>query len=193
MVQHVFFDRFGFAQPHECSSKAATCHANRTVCASGLQRHQTCTEDVPDVRRTLQRLQMMCSRDSIASSTLSNPSNECRLIDIFFSLLAASTCCHRGRYRCDTVIHACLQSARGLCLKADLNFWVRPSGTPSPTTHSEGLLLRVGTLPCAPTYNRGVVQYVVFKRFGLTQPHEYSSKVATCHANSTVQAASNGI
>ena len=37
---------------------------------------------------------------------------------------------------------------------------LRPSvrGTPSPTTHSEGLLLRVGTIPCAPTYNGGVVQ-----------------------------------
>ena len=73
--------------------------------------------------------------------------------------------------------------------------FLRPSvrGTPSPTTQSEGLLLRVGTLPCAPTYNRGVVQHVIFNRFGLAQPHECSSKAATCHANSTVQAASNGI
>ena len=71
----------------------------------------------------------------------------------------------------------------------------RPSvrGTPSPTTCSEGLLLRVGTLTCAPAYNRGVVQHVVFNRFGLAQPHECSSKAATCHANSTVQAASNSI
>ena len=39
---------------------------------------------------------------------------------------------------------------------------LRPSvrGTPSPTTHSEGLLLRVGALHCAPTYSRGVVQHV---------------------------------
>ena len=47
---------------------------------------------------------------------------------------------------------------------------LRPSvrGTPSPTTHSEGLLLRVSALPCAPiTYNRGVVQHVVFNRLGL--------------------------
>ena len=68
---------------------------------------------------------------------------------------------------------------------------LRPSvrGTPSPTTHSEGLLLRVGALPCcAPTYNCGMVQHVVFNRLGLAQPHECSSKAATCHANSTVQA-----
>ena len=42
--------------------------------------------------------------------------------------------------------------------------------------HSEGLLLRVGALPCAHTYNRGVVQHVVFNRLGLAQPHECSSK-----------------
>ena len=59
-----------------------------------------------------------------------------------------------------------------------------------PTTHRDGLL-RVGSLPCAPTYNRGVVQHVVSDRFGLAQPHECSSKAATCHANSTVQAASD--
>ena len=139
-----------------------------------------CTEDVTAVRCTLQRLQM-CSRDSIASSTW----NECQPIDIFFSLLAASTCCHRGRDRCETVIYACLQPTQGLCLKADLNFCVRPSGMPPLTTHSEGLLLRVGTLTCAPTYNRGVVQHVVFNRFGLAQPHECSLTAATCHANST--------
>ena len=40
-----------------------------------------------------------------------------------------SICCHRGRHRCDTGIHACLQPTRGLlCLKVDLNFCVRPSG-----------------------------------------------------------------
>ena len=186
---------FRLAQPHECSPKAATSHTNKTVCVSGLQQHPICTEDVTAVRRTLQRLQM-CSRDTIAFSTWSNPYNECQLIDIFYSLIAASICCHRARHPRDTtVIHACLQPTRGLCLKADLNFCVRPSvrGTPSPTTHSERLFLRVGTLPCAPTYNRGVVQHVVFNRFGLAQPHECSSKAATCHANSAVQAASNGI
>ena len=124
----------------------------------------------------------MCSRDSVASSTSSNPSNECPLIGIFYSLLGASTCCHRGRHRCNTVIHTC-QPTQDLCLKADVNFCVRPSGTPSPTTHVEGLLLRVSTLPCAPTYNRGVVQHVVFNRFGLAQPHECSSKAATYYAN----------
>ena len=64
----------------------------------------------------------------IASFTWSSPQNECQLIDVFYSLLVASICCHRGRHRCNTVIHACLQPTRGLCLKADLKFCVRPSG-----------------------------------------------------------------
>ena len=48
---------------------------------------------------------------------------------------------------------------------------LRPSvrSTPSVTTHSEVLLLQVGALSCAPTYNRGVVQHVVFNRLGLAQ------------------------
>ena len=135
-TQHVVFDRFELAQPHECSSKAATCHANIiTVCAS-LQQHLTCTEDVTDVRRTLQRLQIdVFSGLDCIFHVEQHPSSECQLIDILFSLLSVSTYCHRGRHRCDTVIHASLQPTRGLCLKADLNFWARPSGTPSPTTH----------------------------------------------------------
>ena len=48
--------------------------------------------------------------------------------DIFYSLLAALICCYRGRHRCDTVIHACLQPTRDLSFKADLNFCVRSSG-----------------------------------------------------------------
>ena len=64
-------------------------------------------------------------------------------------------------------------------------------GTPSPSTHREELLLlllRVSTLPCAPTTNnRGLVQHAVFDRFGLAQPHRCRSKAATCHANSTLQ------
>ena len=99
----------------------------KQYCASSLQHHTICPEDVTAVRRTLQRLHM-CSRDTIASSTWSSPQNECQLIDIFYSLLAASICCHRSRHCCDTVIHACLQPTQGLCLKADLNFCVRPSG-----------------------------------------------------------------
>ena len=95
----------------------------KQYCASGLQQHIMCTENVTAVRCTLQRLQM-CSRATIASSTW----NECQLIDIFYYLLAASLCCHRGHHRCDTVIHACLQPTRGLSLKKDLNFCVRPSG-----------------------------------------------------------------
>ena len=61
----------------------------------------------------------------------------------------------------------------------------------TPTTHSEGLLLRVGALPCAPTYNRGVVQHVVFNRLGLAQPHECSSKAAIYHANSSATSYNN--
>ena len=111
--------------------------------------------------------------------------------DIFYFLLAASICCHRGCPRCDTVTHACLQSKRGLYLKADLNFCIRPYGGRLRPQHHKELLLRVGILPCAPTYNSGGVQHVVFDRFGLAQPHECSSKAATCHANSTMKVASN--
>ena len=64
--------------------------------------------------------------------------------------------------------------------------FLRPSVRGTPTTHSEGLLLGVGALPCAPTYNRGVVQHAAFNRLGLAQTHECSSKAATCHANSTL-------
>ena len=72
--------------------------------------------------------------------------------------------------------------------------FLRPSVRGTPKTHSEGLLLRVGAPPCVPTHNRGVVQHTVFNCLGLVQPHECSSKAATCHANSTaVQAASNSI
>ena len=58
MVRHVVFGRFGLAQPHKCSSKAATCHA--TVVRSVQAAPTTsiiCTKDVTAVRRTLQRLQ----------------------------------------------------------------------------------------------------------------------------------------
>ena len=96
-------------------------------CTSGLQQHIICTEDVTAVRRTLQRLQV-CSRDTIASPTSSNPQNECQLIDILGSLLAVSICYHSGRHRRNAVIHAGLQPTRGLRLKEALNFCVRPSG-----------------------------------------------------------------
>ena len=72
------------------------------------------------------------------------------------------------------------------CLK-----FLRPFVRGTPTTCSEGLLLRVGALPCAPTYNRGVVQYVVFDRLGLAYPHECSSKVAIYHANSSATSSNN--
>ena len=111
-----------------------TCFPLTGGCSEGLDafrfflKHLFCTENVTAVvRRTLQRLQI-CSRDRIASSTSSNPQNECHLFYILDFLLAASICCHRGRRRCNTVIHACLQPTRGLCLKAYLNFCVRPFG-----------------------------------------------------------------
>ena len=53
------------------------------------------------------------------------------------------------------------------CLLRNFFEFLRPFVRSTPTTHSEGLLLRVGALPCAPTYNRGVVQHVVFNRLGL--------------------------
>ena len=95
----------------------------------------------------------------------------------------------RKQMNCDTVvIHAC---TRGCLLRIFFEF-LRPFVRGTPTTHSEGLLLlRVGALPCAPTYNRGVVQHVIFNRLGLAQPHEYSSKAAIYHANSSATSSNN--
>ena len=69
--------------------------------------------------------------------------------------------------------------------------FLRPFVRGTPTTHSEGLLLRVGALPCASTYNRSVVQHVVFNRLGLAQSHECSSKAAIYHANSSATSSNN--
>ena len=55
------------------------------------------------------------------------PQNECQLIGILDSIYATSICCHRGRHRCNAVIHLCLYPTRGLCVTADLNICVRPS------------------------------------------------------------------
>ena len=94
----------------------------------------------------------------------------------------------RKKMNYDTlVIHAC---TRGLSFEEFFEF-LRPFVRGTPTTHSKGLLLRVGALPCAPTYNRGVVQYVVFNRLGLAQPHECSSKAAIYHANSSATSSNN--
>ena len=71
-------------------------------------------------------------------------------------------------------------------------FCVRPFGGRLRPQHI-GLLLPAGTLPYTPTCNRGVVQHMVFDRFGFAQPHKCSSKATTRHANSTMQVASNGI
>ena len=61
----------------------------------------------------------------------------------------------RKKMNCDTVvIHVC---TRGLSF-FDLFLFFASFVRGTPTTHSEGLLLRVGALPCANTYNRGVVQ-----------------------------------
>ena len=88
----------------------------------------------PIVGRVLPLLLMMRSRDTVASSTWSNPQNEGHLVDIILSLLAASLCCHLGRHHCDTVIHACLQPTRGLCLKATFTS-VRPGHALAHNTH----------------------------------------------------------
>ena len=121
------FDRFGLTQPHnKCISKAATCHGNSTVQAASNKlrlgafrfflKHIICTENVTAVHDThcKERLQM-CVRATIASSTW----NKYQVIDNFYSLLAASICCHRGRYRSDTAIHAC---TRGLSLNEKNEF-----------------------------------------------------------------------
>ena len=96
----------------------------------------------------------------------------------------------RKKMNSDTavVIHAC---TRGLSFFYFIYLFLRPFVRGTPTTHSEGLLLRVGALPCAPTYNRGVVQHVVFDRLGLAQPHECSSKAAIYHTNSSATASNN--
>ena len=48
-----------------------------------------------------------------------------------------------------------------------------------PTTHCKGLLLRVGSLPCAPTtYSHGIAQHMVFDRFELAQQNECSWQAA---------------
>ena len=138
----------------------------------------------------------MCSRATIASSTWSSPQNECQL-NIYFLFSACGVNMLPPRPLPLRHSHPCLSPT---CTRSvfEGGFKVlRPSvrGSPSPTTHtcSEGLVLRVGALPCAPTYNRGVIQHVIFNRLGLAQPLECSSKAATCHANRTVQAPSNNI
>ena len=94
----------------------------------------------------------------------------------------------RKKMNYDTVvIHAC---TRGLSFEEFFGF-LRPFVRGTPRTHSKGLLLRVGALPYAPTYNRGVVQYVVFNRLGLAQPHECSPKAAIYHANSSATSSNN--
>ena len=124
------FDRLNLHNHTNASRRPQ--RATQTALCKRTLKHIICTENVTAVRCTLQMVQMYKNRTyraTIASSMWSSPQNECQLIDIFDSLLAASICCHRGRHRCDTVIHACLQPTRGLCLKADLNFCVHPSGT----------------------------------------------------------------
>ena len=115
------------------------------------------------------------------------------LVEQLFMIL-----CLQRRHAATAAVTVATQSSMPLSnlhevsvFEGNLNFSVQ--GTPLSTTHREGLLLRVGTLSCAPTYNRGVVQHVGFDRFGLVQLHECSSKAATFHANSTVQVACNSI
>ena len=105
------------------------------------------------------------------------------------SCLYTRSVLERKQLNCDTVdIHAC---TRGLFFYFILFLFLRPFVRGTPTTHSEGLLLRVGALPCAPTYNRRAVQYVVFNRLGLAQPHECGSKAAIYHANSSATSSNN--
>ena len=85
----------------------------------------------------------------------------------------------------------CTEDVHEDCLLRSFFEFLRPFVRGTPTTHSEGLLLPVGALPCAPTYNRGVVQHVVFNRWGLAQPHECSSKAAIYHASSSATSSNN--
>ena len=84
------------------------------------------------VRRTLQRLHRYVLGTWLHLPRRATPRTSAKWLippSIFYSLLAASICCHRDRHRCNAGIHACLQATRGLCLKADFNFCVRPSGS----------------------------------------------------------------
>ena len=77
------------------------------------------------------------------------------------------------------------------CLLRFFFEFLRPFVRVMPTTHSEGLLLRVGALPMC-TYlqpRRGTVRGL--NRLGLAQPHECSSKAAICHANSSATSSNN--
>ena len=98
------------------------------------------------------------------------------------SCLYTRSVLERKKMNCDTVV---IVPVHEDCLFLFLFEFLRPFVRGTPTTHSEGLLLQEGALPCAPSYNRGVVQYVVFNRLGLAQPHECSSKAAIYHANSS--------
>ena len=114
----------------------------------------------------------MCSRATIASSTW----NEYQLIDIFFS-----ACCVNMLPPWPSSLrhsHPCLSPTCTRSVFEGGFEFLRPSVRGTPTTHREGLLLRVGALPCAPTYNRGVVQRVVFNRLKIAQPHECSLQPA---------------
>ena len=135
----------------------------------------------------------LCSRATIASSTWSSP--ERVPTDWYFLFSAYGVNMLPPRPSPLRHGHPCLSPTYTRSVFEGGFELLRPSvrGTPSPTTHSEGLLLRAGPIFCAPTHNRGVVQHVVFNRLGLAQPHECSSKAATCHANSAMQAATSGI
>ena len=117
---------FRASRPRECSSKAATWHQT-VMCkrpptsSNNIYRGRNCC--TTNVEKAVDKLS---GHDYIF--LVEQPYNECQLIDILDYLLAASSYCHRGRHRYNAVIRACLQPARGLCLKADLNFCVRPSG-----------------------------------------------------------------
>ena len=70
------------------------------------------------------------------------------------------------------------------CISAALNL---------STTHNTSRRTSTGRHITLPTYNRDVVQHVVFDSFGLARPHKYSWQAATCHPNSAVQGASSSI
>ena len=87
----------------------------KQYCASGLQHHLIIgTEDVTAAGRTFQRLRI-CSRDTIASSSSSNPGTSAQLVVMFDSVLAASINHHRDRHHGNAVISMPVSNLHEVC------------------------------------------------------------------------------
>ena len=93
----MIFDPFGLAQPHECRWQAATCHAKSAAQAPPTTPNRSRGNNCCTTQHVAKATDMLAGHDCIFHAD--QPQNECQLIDILDSLLAASICCHRGRNR----------------------------------------------------------------------------------------------